>query len=190
MRRLTKHVFAVIHREVEKQAKELGVGGFMVVADRITGVMMYGYVNNVGGPVLWDTDGSYNVVAIAFTKIGMVLAHLRDTGDTTGLVEGEVPWKGGQLSDDAEFAYAFSGAKQEQDHELMLTAENAHAKCTGDEQLEIIDPVAAERLGASIAESGKCPVCKQLLLFDMQSAMCTNCNWSGVNLAWFHAQTS
>ena len=124
MHRLTKALFDHIKAAVKDDAAKKNVSGTFAVCDRMTGVMMHAFIRT-DKPIFSDKDGTYNTVAIAFAKLGMVLTYLKDSGGETNIA-GEVPWMGGHISHDAEFAYGFSGPTQEIDIQLMLTAEAAH----------------------------------------------------------------
>ena len=67
-----------------------------------------------------------NSLAIVLAKLAMVIAHMENTGGETN-IRGEVPWKGGRISADRKFGYAFSGGTQEEDDELMQFAGLFHA---------------------------------------------------------------
>jgi len=133
MERLTQKVFDHIKAEVEAKAKQLGVDGFMIVADFGIGVSMFSLINResalrVGVEGKKDT----NFAGVAGCKFGATFAHRKDTGGETAFF-GEVSYPGGHVSKDGEFSYNFSGANLlnipagEIDLQLMLVAEEAHA---------------------------------------------------------------
>ena len=66
-----------------------------------------------------------NSLITGLQKIGMVIAHRRNTGGETN-IRGEVPWMGGHISQLGSFGYAFTGAEQEVDDELMRMVESYH----------------------------------------------------------------
>lgn len=66
-----------------------------------------------------------NSLITGLQKIGMVIAHRRNTGGETS-IRGEVPWEGGHISGLGHFGYAFTGAEQEVDAELMRMVESYH----------------------------------------------------------------
>lgn len=126
MKRLDPGLFQTLLDAVTVDARRHGIGGFIIVADLVTSTAMFALVNTdtplrIGVPDKNDA----NFAAIAGAKFGKVFAHKANSGGKTTIV-GEQPFMGGRLSQDGEFVYAFSGAPEEVDDELMQIAEKLH----------------------------------------------------------------
>lgn len=126
MRRIDPQLFQKMVEAVTADAKDRGVSGFILVADLVTSTAMFALVNTntplrIGVPDKNDA----NFAAIAGAKFGKVLAHKANSGGETTIV-GEHSFMGGRISQNGEFVYAFSGAPQEVDDELMQLAETLH----------------------------------------------------------------
>jgi hypothetical protein len=118
-------VYERISDRVVEECGRRGINGVFAMADRFHRIR-YTYVllNNL---VRLDKDDGlrYNLLCCVLSKIGIVLSYRRNSGGDSCV--GEVPFMGGRLSKDGEFAYAFSGASQEEDDDLMQFAEQFHA---------------------------------------------------------------
>lgn len=71
-----------------------------------------------------DGKEDTNSLGMVLAKLAVVIAHLRHSGGKA--LRGEVPHPGGRISADGRFGYAFSGAKSEEDDQLMQDAEGFH----------------------------------------------------------------
>lgn len=82
---------------------------------------------NMDSPLKLNRPGRQdsNSLITGLQKIGMVIAHRRNTGGETD-IRGEVPWQGGRISQLGHFGYAFTGAEQEVDDEIMRMVESHH----------------------------------------------------------------
>jgi hypothetical protein len=130
MHRLTREVFDSIKDMIEDLARKLEVSGVLVVTDLTKNVIMYANISGISTPA--SETPTDNDTAIALAMTGSVIKYRRNT-PTLPLLEGEIGYEGGIISQDGEFAYAFSGArtsKGESDEEknayFASIAEQAH----------------------------------------------------------------
>lgn len=117
-------IFHRIVAHVREEAAKMGIRGVFAMADITRATIRVAWVGTTH-PIDQDADGRYNILAIVLAKIGMVMAYGKHTGNPTDIV-GEVPYKGGRLSENKCFGYAFSGAAEEVDDQLMQKAEVFH----------------------------------------------------------------
>lgn len=138
---MLRQIFGALVSAAEQKATELGINGFLVVADFVEHVVLYAFVNCEPSSAVRDDhdgNGSYNIVSIAFSKLGMTLVRGKDTGYPTG-VAGEVPWQGGHISGNKRYGYAFSGGPQEKDLQLAVHLESVHLSLASSYPVELID---------------------------------------------------
>jgi hypothetical protein len=123
-------VFFRVGARIVEECGRRGIQGTFAMVDLVTAYtrsqirwMMVGTIS----PLKLNRPGKEdsNSLAIVLTKLAMVIAHQCHTGVEAPL-KGEVPWKGGRISEDREFGYAFSGGTADEDDELMQLAEEFH----------------------------------------------------------------
>ena len=119
--------FDRINDRILEECMKRNINGAFAVADVHRFHTRYGNILTEK-PIREGVEGKNdcNFLAVCFSKLAMVIVHRRNTGGETKFI-GEVPYMGGRLSKDGQFAYAFSGASQEEDDELMQIAEETHA---------------------------------------------------------------
>lgn len=119
--------FDHIARWVAQECRQRGFIGVFAMSQLDSDVILWTAVSETGVLKLNRPDGKQdsNSLANCLIKIAMVIAHRRHTGGETN-IKGEVPWPGGRISEDGQFAYAFSGATSEEDDQLMQEAELIH----------------------------------------------------------------
>jgi len=117
--------FKKITTWVAEKCKERGFVGTFAMAQLDNDVIRW--ASSFVGVLKLNRPGKQdsNSLANCLQKLAMVIAHRRNTGRDTN-IKGEVPWKGGRISEDGEVGYAFSGALQEEDDQLMREAEGYH----------------------------------------------------------------
>ena len=119
--------FERINSRILEECIKRNISGAFAVADVHRFHTRYSYIRTEK-PAREGVEGknNCNFLAVCFSKLAMVIIHRRNTGGETDFI-GEVPYMGGRLSKDGQFAYAFSGAAQEIDDEIMQIAEEVHA---------------------------------------------------------------
>jgi hypothetical protein len=122
--------FYLILQEVQKECVRQKVNGVFAMVNMSTSS---GMRDIQWAPVLrislidLASDGQkYNLLAIALSKLSTVMTGREESGGPTAEYIGEVPYKGGRRSADRQFAYAFSGAEEDIDDEIIRFAEEFH----------------------------------------------------------------
>ncbi len=127
-KRLDAQVFRAIADHVANLARQRSLSGVLVVTD-LGQPEPVAYFSNINRStclrIAVEGKRDINFLAVAFSKTAGVVAHGVDSGDERQIF-GEVPYKGGHLSDDEQVIYAYSGASAEEDLELAKAAEAFH----------------------------------------------------------------
>jgi hypothetical protein len=124
-------VFESLVEYLRNQAELRDIIGAFAVCDLQTKEIRFAFVGPTVFPLRLCVPGkdNLNFLGIALTKLAVCAAYGRDSGSTgkdSVEVIGEAPWQGGVLGSTKNFAYAFSGAEQEVDRELMLNVRDYH----------------------------------------------------------------
>lgn len=104
--------------DMKAKAVEMGIQGVAVASVLNNGdtVDWIGEMKVVGTPL--DQKGGFNLVAVAWSKCGEVIATLADSGDPNHqTMTGELGYTGGAYDEHegCKMAFAFSGATSEED---------------------------------------------------------------------------
>ena len=118
-------VFDRIADHVREEAAKLGVWGVFAMADIHQKIIRFAHINTEHS-IDEDAEGVYNILVISLIEVGMVVTYRTHTGYYSTKIIGEFPRKGGRLSENGAFAYAFSGGAQDADDLLMREAEQFH----------------------------------------------------------------
>lgn len=157
MKRLDSKVFKAVAEHVAEEACKRSLSGMFVMADlgQPENLAFFSHINRptclrIGV----EGKRDINFLAVAFSKLAGVVAHSKDTGEETQIF-GEVPYKGGHLSEDEQFVYAFSGASAEEDLELAKSAEAFHGSLSDKEgeTLVGVPPVPQSQLRAALGRA-------------------------------------
>jgi hypothetical protein len=124
-------IFELLHGHLCDKAQPRGITGAFAVCDLQTREIRFAFVGPNIYPLRVGVPGKSNLnyLGIALTKLAVCATYGRDSGNAASdgvEVIGEPPWQGGVLGSTKGFAYAFSGAEQEVDRELMLSVRDYH----------------------------------------------------------------
>lgn len=122
-------VFERLHGHLCDEAQPRGISGAFAVCDLQTREIRFAFVGPTIYPVRVGVLGKVNLnyLGIALAQLAVCATYGRDSGiSDVASVVGEVPLQGGVLGSAKNFAYAFSGAEQEVDRELMLDVRDYH----------------------------------------------------------------
>lgn len=127
MKDMSDELFVVIRNYVIDECAKRGIDGVFAMCEVTSPVTKayYAFVRRET-PLEHASDGGfYNLAAIALSKISVVLAWGIPSGGGSKY-EGETHYRGGILSPEGRFAYAFSGATEYQDVEIATLAGEFH----------------------------------------------------------------
>ncbi len=122
---------ALALNDMKAKAIEMGIEGVAVasVLNKGDSVDWIGEMKVVGTPL--DLKGGYNLVAVAWSKCGEVIATLADSGNPERKnLTGELGYTGGAYDEyeGCKMAFAFSGATSEED---LVVAKHGIEKMKG-----------------------------------------------------------
>jgi hypothetical protein len=127
MKDMSDDLFVAVRDYVIEECAKRGIDGVFAMCEIASPVskVYYACVQR-DSPLDNASDGRfYNLAAIAWSKISVVVSHRVPSGGYSKY-EGETNYRGGILSKDGRFAYAFSGATEDQDVEIAKVAYNFH----------------------------------------------------------------
>lgn len=119
-----EHEFDLIAAYVLKECRKRNVSGVFVMTQRDSGIIYWTLVLRETPMRFQESGRDANILAVALMKLATVIARGKNTGIDPTILYGEVESKGGRLSADGKFCYAFSGSPL--DDELMELAEEYH----------------------------------------------------------------
>ncbi len=113
-----REILAMALDDMKSKAIEMGMEGVAVASVLNSGetVDWIGEMKVVGKVL--DLEGGYNLVAVAWSKCGEVIATLADSGNPDRqMLTGELGYTGGAYGEyeGCKMAFAFSGATSEED---------------------------------------------------------------------------
>jgi hypothetical protein len=127
MREMSEDLFRAVCQHVKEECERRGIDGVFAMG-QITSPMTRAFYEFIrrDTPLDHATNGRfYNLAAIALSKMSVVIAWGHPSGGESKY-EGETSYRGGIPSEDGRFAYAFSGATEDEDVQVAQSAYEFH----------------------------------------------------------------
>jgi hypothetical protein len=127
MKDMSDDLFRAVCQHVKEECARRGIDGVFAMGE-VKSPMTKAYYEFIrrDTPLDHSSDGRfYNLAAIALSKMSVVVAWGRPSGGESNY-EGETSYRGGIPSEDGKFAYAFSGASEDEDVQVAQSAYEFH----------------------------------------------------------------